>query len=86
MATGDEVIAALGELRESIGLAHTARRDLREAIKDTKRLLPEAVEKAAREYVQLIAAEARDEMVREVRAVIDQLAVDWREKLGLPAG
>lgn len=83
MATGDEVLRALGELRETIGAAHVARRDLREAIKDTKRLIPEAVAKEVQALVAVLAEETRLAMQDEMRAVIDRLEADWRRKLGL---
>jgi hypothetical protein len=85
--TPDEVLKnlleATDEARKTIADLHTARRDLLEVQKRQERRITDLLIAEVDNAVKALRTEARDEMRSSAKAIIDKLAADWRERLGL---
>jgi F0F1-type ATP synthase membrane subunit b/b' len=83
MTTGDDLVKLFEDLGERMAEARTERANLRDAIKDAQRLVPEAVEKEARRLMDVLVEEVRDAMHSKVEEAISELSRDLRARLNL---
>lgn len=78
-----DVAQAKADLKEQTKLAHAAIRDLKQAQKSLKLEVQACIEKEVKTALMEIADGAAIDMRLAIRKVIDDLANDWRERLGL---
>lgn len=81
--TGEELVRVLADLQDATADARIERANLREAIKDARRLLPEAVAAETAKLVGVLADETRDAMHTAVGDAVGRLERDLRSRLGL---
>lgn len=83
MPTGDDLVKLFEQITELMGEARAERANLRDGVRDARRVIPDAIKREAAELVETLAVDIREDMRHEMREVIHRLEHDWREKLGL---
>jgi hypothetical protein len=86
MATGDDIVKVFEQLTELMGEARTERANLRDGVREAKRVIPDMVKREVAELIEALAVDIREDMRHEMRDVIARLERDWRKKLGLKDG
>jgi hypothetical protein len=74
---------ATAELRQTIKLAHAARKDLSATIKDQRDAISKAIEEETERQVGVLSDEVREAMKTAVTETMSRFEADWRLKLGL---
>lgn len=80
----ETLLAKMVELRETIGLAHQARKDLLSAERDVAKRIGVSIEEAATRYVHNLGGGVQERMRGVLLEAVDSFDRDLREKLGLP--
>lgn len=78
-----KMVTARDELRETIGMAHAARKDLLGTIKTETDTLRSLIAETVTAAVEVLGDAAAERMRDQVIEVITRIERDWREKLGL---
>lgn len=79
-----KMVEARDELRETIGQAHAARKDLLHTIKTEIDTLRQIITDEVHSAVGALGEVAAEEMATSITKVINRIEADWRDKLGLP--
>ena len=88
--TSQDILKALAqlneateELRQTIKLAHAARKDLNAAVKEQRDAISKAIEEETSRQVGVLSEEVREAMQAAVLETMNRFEADWRLKLGL---